>query len=199
MNKVVLRGTINNIVPSHKIKDIEYYKAEITVKRNDGKEDILGVRFKRFSCNYKNGDQVCIVSNARSYSTRIDDSKNHVELYFFTYFDEPDDTNEFQNYFEIDGRICKKDTLYTNQNGKHSIHFVLANNLISSNGKKINSYLPCVAVGKTAREIDSLNIGDKIVCKGECHSRYYKKCKDNDYEIMVAHELFVKEIERDAE
>ena len=199
MNKVILRGVISNIVPSHTIKDIEYYKADITTKREDDKEDLLGVRFKRFSCDYKDGDSVEIIANARSYSTRVDDNKNHVELYFFTYFDKPSIEEETNNRFEIDGRICKKDNLYTNKDGKHSIHFILANNLISSSGKKINSYLPCVAIGKLAREIDSLQVGDKITCIGECHSRYYKKAKDNDYEIMVAHELFVKEIKPYAE
>lgn len=199
MNNVILKGIIRDIQPSHKIKDIEYNKANIITKRDNGKEDILDLRFKKFSCNNQDGDFVELMANARSYSTTTD-GKNKVELYFFTYFDKPEEEIETNNYFEIDGRICKLNPLYTNDQGKHSIHFILANNVIvGDNKQKINSYLPCIAFGKVAREISKLSVGDKVVCKGECHSRYYRKeISKDDYETLVAHELFVKEIESDA-
>ena len=49
MNKIILKGIIKNIQPSHTIKDIEYNKADIIVNRNDGKEDILSLKFKKFT------------------------------------------------------------------------------------------------------------------------------------------------------
>lgn len=192
MNKVILKGLIRDIQPSHTIGDIEYSKANIVTKRRDGKEDIHDVRFKKFSCPYSDGDEVEIIANARSYSTKQGD-KNKVELYFFTYFDRAID--DYTNHFEIDGRICKISPLYTNDAGKHSIHFILANNvIIEHKNQKINSYLPCVAFGKNARLLSKLSIGDKITCLGECHSRYYKKkTSDDEYDTLVAHELFVEE------
>ena len=52
MNTITLRGVLRNIRPSHTIKDIEFSKAEMLVKRADGKEDVLNVRFKKFSNPY---------------------------------------------------------------------------------------------------------------------------------------------------
>lgn len=201
MNKVILSGPIKDIKFSHKIGDVEYNKANIITKRENGKEDIHDVRFKKFSCNYNENDFVDLEACARSFSTMVD-GKNKVDLYYFTYFDIPTTLNPDgsvpTNQFCVDGRICKINPLYTNKQGKHSIHFILANNIYSTDGsKKINSYLPMVALGKLAKEIEKLSVGDKIECCGECHSRYYKKRFDNgDYEFSVTHELFIKEFKK---
>ena len=195
MNTVKLKGIIRNIVYSHTIGNIEYYKAEIITKRKNGKEDILNLRFKRHSCPCEENEEVTILANARSYSSKKEDNTNKVELYFFTYFDAPQEIDEDEtNSFEISGKICKLNPLYSDKNGR-SIHFILANNLILDNDKKINSYLPCVAFNKTAELISALSVGDDITIKGECHSRYYKKNLDNgEYEMRIAHELLVKEV-----
>ena len=52
--------------------------------------------------------------------------KNKVDLYVFTYFDTPElDTNDQEviNEFELDGRICKIDTLRTTSDGKTEYSF----------------------------------------------------------------------------
>ena len=76
MNKITLRGIIRNIVPSHKINDIEYNKADIIVKRKDGKEDVITVCYKKLSCKYKEDETVSLIGNIRSYSKKIDNEKN---------------------------------------------------------------------------------------------------------------------------
>ena len=40
MNKIQLSGIIKDIKYSHNIQDIEYYKANLLVPRDNGKEDI---------------------------------------------------------------------------------------------------------------------------------------------------------------
>lgn len=195
MNKVILKGFIRNITYSHTIGNIEYYKAEIIAKRKNGKEDILNLRFKRHSCPCNENDEITILANARSYSSKKEDNTNRVELYFFTYFDAPTEIEEdVNNSFEISGKICKLNPPYVDRNGK-SVHFILANNLILDNDKKINSYLPCVAFNKAADILSTLSVGDDITIKGECRSRYYKKTLENgEYEMRVAHELLVREV-----
>lgn len=201
MNKIILKGRIQNIQPSHTIQDIEYDKADLIVPRNNGKEDILNIRFKKFSNLYTNDQEVSLVGNVRSYSKQLEDSKNKVELYVFTYFDQPElDENdcEIVNKFTIDGRICKMNELRTTNDGKHNIHFILANNLIIENSnQKLNSYLPCIAWGKLAREISNLKVNDKITVTGELHSREYKKILNDsgDFEYRVAHECVISSYE----
>lgn len=200
MNEIKLKGIIRDIQPSHKIKEVDYDKANIVVKRKDGKEDTLNLRFKKFSNVYTEDAEIELSGNVRSYSRQLENGKNKVDIYVFTYFDKPDlDENdqEVLNGFDIDGRICKIDEIRATSKGKQNIHFVLANNLvIEDTNQKLNSYLPCVAWGKIARDIAKLSINDKIRIKGELHSREYTKVlEDGSIEIRVAHELLVSSFE----
>lgn len=192
MNKITLKGILRNIGYSHTINDTEYDKADLIVKRDDGSEDVISLRFKKFSNPYQEDQEVELVGNVRSYSRKLDNGKNKVDIYVFTYFDVPeeDDTEAPVNSFEIKGRICKIDSLHTTQNGKHNIHFILANNIHSSDGKqKINNYIPIVCWGKVAKEVQNYQVSDIVTVKGQLHSRTYKKLQDDgDIEIMMAHE-----------
>ena len=49
MNEIKLRGLVRDIKPSHSIGDIEYNKANLIVSRDDGTEDVINLRFKKFS------------------------------------------------------------------------------------------------------------------------------------------------------
>lgn len=194
MNNIRLKGVLRDIQDSHSINDIEFSRAHLIVNREDGKEDILNIRFKKFSNPYVEDQEVSFSGNLRSYSARLDSGKNKVELYVFTYFDQPDldeTDHEYTNFLELDGRICKIDKLRVTKTKKKNIHFILANNLIVSDGaKKLNSYLPCIAWGDLAEELSKLGVNSKIMLKGKLHSREYKKVlADGSFEFRVAHEV----------
>ena len=119
-------------------------------------------------------------------------------MYIFTYFDPAElneDDTEIINKFEIDGRICKMEELRKTKDGKSAIHFILANNLIiEETNQKLNSYLPCIAWGKLAKEIAQLKVNDRIEVVGELHSREYKKIIDQEsgeFEFRIAHECVI--------
>lgn len=196
MNDIQLKGLIRNIQPSHTIKNIEYDQADIISTRQNGKDDIITIKFKRFSNKYKEGDLIELSGNVRSFSQKLDNGRNKVDLYVFTYFDLPEDGN-VANRFDIDGRICKIDDIRYTRDGKQNIHFILANNLIiEETAQKLNSYLPCIAWGRVAKELAKLHVNDKIIIHGELHSREYKKMiTENDFEFRVAHELVVQSFE----
>lgn len=196
MNKINLRGLIRNIRPSHKIKDIEYDQADLISTRSNGRDDIITIKFKRFSNKYKEGDLIELSGNIRSYSQKLNTGRNKVNLYVFTYFDLPQD-DEVANHFDIDGRICKIEDIRFTRDGKKNIHFILANNLIlDESNQKLNSYLPCIAWGRVAENLSKLSVNDKICIHGELHSREYKKMlNENDFEFRVAHELVIQSFE----
>ena len=196
MNKITLKGVFTNAKPSHKIKDIEYDQANILVPRKDGKEDLISIKYKKFCNHYNEGDNIEITGNVRSFSQKLNNGKNKVSLYVFTYFDIPE--GEEINQFEIDGRICKIEEIRTTKDGKKNLHLILANNLIAKeSNQKLNSYLPCIAWGKQAIALSKLNVNDKITIKGELHSRQYKKLLDNnEYEFRLAHELVITEFQQ---
>lgn len=196
MNKIILSGIIKNIKDSHTIGDIEYSKANIVIPREDSKEDIVEVKFKKYTLKAKEGDTLTFVGNLRTYSQKLE-NKNKVNLYVYTYFDSPEEdiAEGSTNIVELDGYICKKSALRKTAQGKDVIDFIIANNLETST-KILNCYIPSVAWGKIAKEIDSMSIGQYIKIKGRLQSREYKKfINENDYEIRVAHELSISEIE----
>ena len=200
MNNIRLKGIIRDIQDSHVINNIEFCKAHLIVPRDDNKEDVLNIRFKKYSNPYKEDQQITISGNVRSYSSRLDNGKNKVELYVFTYFDQPDlDENdqEYINFFEMDGRICKIDPMRTTKSGKNNIHLIIANNLIVSDGaKKLNSYITCIAWGQAAETLSKLKVDSKIKIKGQFHSREYKKnFPDGTFEFHVAHEVEIVDVE----
>lgn len=196
MNNIILKGIIKNISFSHKINDTAYNKADIIVKRKDGKEDIITICYKDIAIKYNEDQEISLTGNVRSYSKKLED-KNKVSVYVFTHGDQPIGEIDSFNDVEIDGRICKIDQIRKTKDGKDNIHFILANNIfVEAKDQKINSYIPIVVWGEDAVNASKLNIGDKVIIKGELHSRYYKKYQeDGNFEIRVAHEVSAKSIE----
>ncbi len=191
MNNIVLRGYLRDIEYSHNIGDIEYEKANLICPNSGGKDDdIISLRYKKYTNKYKDGDFIEINGNLRSYSTKVD-NKNNVQIYVFTYFDTPDVITV--NNVELDGRICKINGLKKAKSGKEYLHFILANNIFVSNNKKINSYIPCTCYGDIAAELSQCSVNDKLEINGEFHSHCYKKyLEDGTFEYRIAHEVVIK-------
>ena len=185
MNNIILKGIIKDIKYSHNIQDIEYYKGNLLVPRDNGKEDIINIKFKRFSCDCNEGDTISLKGNVRTFNHKEND-KNKVDIFCFTYFDKPEE--EINNKVELDGVICKINNLKKTYLGKDVCDFIIVNSI-----DKLHSYLPCVAWGKQAKEIAKLPIGTKISIEGELRSREYKKYTDEvNFDIKIAHEINVK-------
>lgn len=199
-NRIKLKGILTNIGPSHVIQGIEFNKANLIVPRDDGKEDVLNLRFKRFSNPYVENQEISLTGNVRSYSTKLENGKNHVELYVFTYFDIPElneNDQEDINKLVFDGRVCKIEELRQTRSGRNNIHLIVANNLIVSEGsKKLNSYIPCIGWGDVAVELSKLKVNTPIKIYGALHSREYRKTfEDGSFEIRVAHECVIDSFE----
>lgn len=197
MNNVVLKGFLRDKAFSHKVGDIEYEKASLICPGVNGREDdVLSIRYKKLTCKYDEGDFISLKGNLRSYSQK-EENKNTVELYVFTYFDLPDNIND--NLVELDGRICKIGALQKSKSGKEYLHFILANNIIVREDKKINNYISCTAYGELARNMAELKVNDKLLINGEFHSHTYKKKIENEIEFRIAHEVVITDFELLAE
>ena len=195
MNEIKLKGKIKDIEFSHTINNIEYQKANIYISRENAEEDIIPLKFRSSSNRgLQENQEIVIDGNIRSYSQRLDNGKNRVNMYIFTYLDPTEDLDIY-NYFQIDGRVCKLDKLRDNGN---RFQFILANNIIlASNKQKLNNYLPVVLSGDLARTWQGLQISDQVLIKGQIHSRTYKKV-DNQGNVFVrtAIELVPTELDR---
>ena len=195
MNKCMLKGVLRGIEFSHMIGDVEFDKACLVTK--DG--DVIDIKFKKFSNKYSDGDDIELVGNVRSYSHKLEDGRNKVELYVFTYFDLPESGAYIEdtiNEVSIDGRICKINEIKENKSNKQSLHFILANNIKPNNSdKNLNNYIPCICFGNIAKEASDFTVNTEVTCFGKLHSREYKKRLDSgEFEIRVAHELLIEKI-----
>lgn len=190
MNFIYLKGIIKNITYSHSIGDTVFNKADLIVRRPDGREDLIVIKFKEFSFTGLEYKEVELVGNIRSFSHQVGD-KNKVEVYVFSYFDDVEEPHNQPNVVLLDGKICKKDTIRKTSSGKHYIHYIVANNIHTENGTKLSSYIPCVSWGKAAKEVESnFNVGDTVHIEGRLQSREHKKrISDSEVELRVAHEL----------
>lgn len=198
MNNIILQGVLKDIEHSHEIDTINFDRAKLIVDRKNGNQDVINLRFKSFSNKYKENDRITITGNVRSYSYPVSEHKNKVVIYVFTYFDDPQLENlESNNQVTIDGRICKMNELRKNKSSKDNLHFILANNIISNDKtKRLNSYIPCIAWGKLAKELSELTVNTQVKLLGELHSREHRKIhEDGEVEFRVAHELLVTDYE----
>ena len=193
INSVKLKGILKEIEHSHNIDGVSFSRAKLICKRPTGQEDTINLSFKSFSNKHKENSEVELSGNVRSYSYKTEDNKNRVTIYVFTYFDDVEEELDSSNIVNITGRICKMNDLRKTRSGKHNVHFILANNLISNdNSKRLNSYIPCIAWGSAAKQLAQLPVNTKIGINGELHSREHTKShEDGSVEIRVAHELMV--------
>lgn len=197
INDVFLTGIIKEIEHSHDIDGIVFDKAKLLCKRSNGQEDVINLRFKSFSNHYTENDEITLKGNLRSYSSKTEDGKNKVTIYVFTYFDESEDIFEGNNIVHLTGRICKMNELRKTRTNKNNVHFIVANNLTSGeSGKRLNSYIPCIAWDNLAVELSKLPVNTKIDLIGQLHSREHTKThEDGLKEIRVAHELMIEAFE----
>jgi len=196
MNNIILKGIIKNIVQ----EGSNNYKSSLIVQRPDGKEDIVDLRFKNRAQIPTENSIVELVGSLRTHSQKLE-NKNKVELYVSTMFEKPTSKIEedFVNYVELEGYICKKSVPRKTTSGKNIIDFILANN-IETRKKLINSYIPSVTWGRNVTIIDKLPIGSKIKVTGRYQSRTYKKyINENDFEYRTACEFAINTIETDTE
>jgi hypothetical protein len=160
--------------------------------------DIITLCFRHYSNKHQEGELVDVVGNIRSYSKKVSENKNKVNIYVFTYFDVPkyEDGIETNNSVLIDGRICKMGEPIYHKNGSVSRSFILANNIFISNNKgKINNYIPVVCWDNNVELLNNFSVNSKLKVQGKIHSRTYKKYSNDNLEIKTAHELVAENIE----
>lgn len=198
MNEIILRGYLRDTRYSHTINGIDYNKANIIVPNaHTGDDDIISLCYKQYTNKYEEGKFIEIAGNVRSYSQKLDDNKNKVSIYVFTYFDlpNPERDAELNNKVYLDGRICKMGELRRHTSGPDSLSFILANNIILPEGRgKINNYIPIVCWGAQAHEVQNLSVGNQLMIEGTLQSRVYKKQLGDSMELRTAHEIIASEV-----
>lgn len=193
MNSVKISGIVTDVQYSHLIQDKSFYSIRVEACTEESTKDQILVKFKAQEKPELEGKHITLEGSIRSYSYRVSETQNRVQLYVSTYEDCIQPSDEFINEVCVDGRICKISDLYVPRKGECSIHFILANN-IPVKDSRINSYIPCVARGDIARIISECKVNTQLVLRGVLHSREHT-LKSDEESVRLVHELVVTDVE----
>ena len=101
------------------------------------------------------------------------------------------DENINPNQIEITGYVCKE-PIYRTTPFKREIADVL---IAVNRSFNKSDYLPCIAWGRNAKYVSTLNVGDKLEMVGRIQSRVYqKRIDENTVEEKVAYEISLNKI-----
>lgn len=174
---------------------IEFMKTEIAIERPGSSIiDTLPVSIpKSISSLLVENKLVEIKGEFRSRNQLDEAGKSHLILYVYPkeIYEVEEDTDTL-NEIELEGTICKAPIFRTTLSGKKILDCLLA---VSGNNNKRSNYLPCILWDRTAELNSNFKVGDKVVFKGNVHSRMYTK----DNEVKTAYEVSVNLVESDAQ
>ena len=100
------------------------------------------------------------------------------------------------NRAELSGYICKAPVYRTTPFNREICDLLLAVNRAYNK----SDYIPCIAWGRNARFVHSIEVGQKLAVSGRIQSReYVKKLSETDAETRVAYELSINKISLEEE
>lgn len=192
-NRIRLAGRVEeDAVFSHSMYGEEFYDFKLAVKRRSGAEDIINVTLSdRLAGTMPlSGEKLAVSGQIRTYN-EICDGNNRLKVIMFC-LDSPEQYYIDINEVILDGYLCKKPYYRITPAGREICDIMLAVNRFG--GK--SDYIPCIAWGRNARFVDTLDIGAHIRIKGRFQSRKYeKKDPDGSSITRMAYEVSVISLE----
>ena len=193
-NKVYVYGEIvSNAEFSHEVYGEGFYNMTIKIERLSSQCDFIPITISERLLReegLKVGDMVALKGQFRSYNKQID-GKSKLALTIFVREIVPKIENYPTNVIELSGYICKEPIYRTTPFNREICDVLIAVNRAYNK----SDYIPCIAWGRNARFVKSINVGEKVVLQGRIQSREYQK-KINDYTVenKVAYEISISKI-----
>ena len=193
-NKVYLMGEIvSDASFSHEVYGEGFYEFSVRVMRLSGQADILPVTLSERLIQdgmLTKGKTICAVGQFRSYN-KLENGKSRLMLTVFIreLLDELPDKNP--NTILLSGYICKPPIYRTTPFNREIADVLIAVNRAYNK----SDYIPCIAWGRNARFVKTLNVGDRIAVSGRIQSReYQKKLSETEVRTMTAYEVSVSKL-----
>lgn len=193
-NKVFLMGTVETEpVFSHTLYGEGFYEFTLKVPRLSEQNDIIPITVSErlITEGLKTGEKVALNGQFRSYNKLIESKSKLMLTVFVRDFvkDCPPDTNP--NVVELSGYICKPPVYRTTPFNREICDLLLAVNRAYNK----SDYIPCIAWGRNARFVKTIEVGQKVSAAGRIQSRLYnKKLNDETVETRTAYELSISKI-----
>ena len=193
-NKVYVYGEIvSNAEFSHEVYGEGFYNMTIKIERLSSQCDFIPITISERILReegLKVGDMVALKGQLRSYNKQID-GKSKLALTIFVREIVPKIENYPTNVIELAGYICKEPIYRTTPFNREICDVLIAVNRAYNK----SDYIPCIAWGRNARFVKSINVGEKVVLQGRIQSReYQKKIDDYTIENKIAYEISISKI-----
>lgn len=200
-NQITLNGEIvSNFEFSHEVYGEGFYTAMLASERTSGQKDIIPIMVSDRLVDVKadwTGRFVRVSGQFRSYN-RHEGEKSRLELSVFVrefeeieFEHEESGSGNDENFIFIDGCICKQPNYRETPLGREITDILLAVN--RPYGK--SDYIPCIAWGRNAIFVSSLEVGTRLQIEGRIQSReYQKRISDDECETRIAYEVSVSKL-----
>lgn len=193
-NKVYLSGTIESEpVFSHELYGEGFYEFTLRVPRLSEQSDVIPITISERLLGEKNlvkGTKISFYGQFRSFNKLVGEkSKLMLTVFVRDFLDEDEEANP--NVTELTGYVCKQPMYRTTPFNREICDLLIAVNRAYDK----SDYIPCIALGRNARFVKEMAVGQKLSLSGRIQSREYtKKLPDGSSEIRVAYELSVNKI-----
>ncbi len=193
-NKVYIVGEIvSDPVISHVQFGEGFYEFFIKVKRLSGAADILSATLSERllqSPPPKRGEKIFVRGQFRSYN-KLENKKSRLMLTVFICEILTETPREDLNSVILSGYICKPPIYRTTLLNREICDVMLAVNRAHNKA----DYIPCVAWGRNARFVSTLNVGDMLAVSGRLQSReYQKQLTETEVKTMTAYEVSISKL-----
>ena len=192
-NKVYLCGTVQSEpVYSHELYGEGFYEFSICVPRLSGQNDIIPLTVSERilkDADVAIGKQIALNGQFRSYNKMAEEKSKLMLTVFVRDFCAPQEENP--NTVELSGYICKPPIYRTTPFNREICDLLVAVNRAYNK----SDYIPCIAWGRNARFVKSVEVGQKLALQGRIQSReYVKKLSETESETRTAYELSINKI-----
>ena len=193
-NRVYLMGEIvSDATFSHEVYGEGFYEFFVKVMRLSGQADILPVTISErliSSGELQKGKTICAVGQFRSYN-KLENGKSRLMLTVFIRELLEEDAEKNPNNILLSGYICKPPVYRTTPFNREIADVLVAVNRAYNK----SDYIPCIAWGRNARFVKTLQVGDRVAVSGRIQSReYQKKLSETDVKTMTAYEVSVSKL-----
>lgn len=192
-NNVSVSGVIGSELNySHTLYGEKFYEFSLFVSRLSGISDIIPVTISdRLIGDIEmcEGRTITIKGQYRSYN-KYDGEKSKLMLSVFAREIFPDIIEINPNEIVIDGFICKA-PIYRTTPFKREICDVL---IAVNRAFNKSDYIPCIAWGRNARFVGSLEVGSRLKLSGRIQSREYVKQVGEEQIKRIAYEVSINKI-----
>ncbi len=186
-NAITLRGTLTALPEfSHENHGRRFYRFVLEVPRLSGAVDLLPVIAQEqlvLELDPTGGDMLTVTGQIRSHNQRVDGVR-HLMIFVFA-SSVSAECGEPVNDVLLEGPLCKEPTFRRTPLGREICDAMLA----VPRAFRRADYLPCILWGRTAQEISSCHVRDRIRIYGRLQSRVYNKLTDEGLIERIAYEI----------